>query len=165
MSDVDDSVEVPANRFTPDALRRKELLRAVAEDLDDVDPAALTPMEVRLARHTSVAALEKAAVIAEAVPGFAQMLDAAELREVIAFELAYGGVRDEANALARRIDHAILRRKLRAVKAVRALYKIAKGYVTLDAGDAVRLNVDGLKHTLVRPARRRRKKKGEQPEP
>jgi len=34
------------------------------------------------------------------------------------------------------------------VKAVRALYKIAKGYVTLDAGDAARTHVEALKQTL-----------------
>lgn len=42
-----------------------------------------------------------------------------DTREAIAFELAYIGVRDEARALARRIDLAILRRKLTAVKSTR----------------------------------------------
>ena len=157
MSDVPTADEPQANRFTADAVRRRELLRALVEDLDEPAPPALTSMEVRLARHTPVAALEKAALFIDAVPGFGEMIDVTELREVIAFELAYDGVRVEAMVLARRIDQIILRRKLRAVKAVRALYKIAKGYVTLDAGDAARTHVEALKKTLVRPARRRKK--------
>lgn len=146
----------PANRFTPDAQRRVAQLRAMAHDFPDhTDGSPLTSMEVRLARHTSVEALERAAVFAEAVPGVAGGIDVRELREAIAFELAYGGVRDEANAMARNVDHAILRRKLKAVKVARALYRVAKGYVTLDAGDVVRPQVEALKRALVRPRRRK----------
>jgi hypothetical protein len=82
--------------------------------------------------------------------------DVVDLREAIAFELAYGGLRDEAQAVARRVDHAILRRKLKAVRTARGLYRIAKGYVTLDAGDTVRTHLGEMKRTLVRPPRRKR---------
>lgn len=163
MSDRSDSGKPPTYRFTPDAQRRMEQLRAMAEELEalagEAEPKALTPMEVRLARHTPAVALERAATFVEATPGMGG-IDVHELREVIAFELAYGGVRDEARALAYRIDQAILHRKLKAVKTVRALYRMAKGYVTLDAGDAVRPHVEALKQTLVRPARRRKKSEG-----
>ena len=108
-----------------------------------------------------MAALGKAAVFVEAAPGV-DVVDAAELRDAIAFELAYEGVRDEALALARRIDHAILRRKLKASKSTRSLYRIAKGYVTLDVGDSVRPHVAEMKRSLTR---RPSKKSAAQPEP
>lgn len=146
----------PANRFTPDAQQRVAQLRAMAEDFpDETDRTPLTSMEVRLARHTPIEALERAAVFAEAVPGVAVGIDVRELRDTIAFELAYGGVRDEANAMARNVDHAILRRKLKAVRIARALYRVAKGYVTLDVGDVARTHVEALKRALVRPRRRK----------
>jgi hypothetical protein len=111
--------------------------------------------EIRIARHTNAAALEKAALFAEAAPLIGSTVDTAELRDTIAFELAYGGVRDRAMSLARRIDHAILRRKLKAVRAVRGIYRLGKGYVTLDAGDGVRTELAETKRTLVRPRRRK----------
>jgi len=151
-----------ANRFTPDAQDRTARLRAIVADLpDEADPKPLTLAQIRLARATSVAALEKAAVFVEAAPGV-DVVDAAELRDAIAFELAYEGVRDEALALARRIDHAILRRKLKASKSTRSLYRIAKGYVTLDVGDSVRPHVAEMKRSLVRPSS---KKSGAKPKP
>jgi hypothetical protein len=52
-----------------------------------------------------------------------------------------------------------MRKKLKAVKITRALYKIAKSYATLDAADPVRPYVENLKQSLVRP--RRRKSAGE----
>ena len=159
---IDTAPKPVANRFTPDAQDRTARLRAIVADLpDEADPKPLTPAEIRLARQTSGAALEKAAVFVEAAPGM-EVVDAAELRDAIAFELAYGGVRDEALTLARRIDHAILRRKLKATKSTRGLYRIAKGYVTLDVGDAVRPHVAEMKRSLVRNSS---KKKGAQPEP
>jgi hypothetical protein len=147
----------PANRFTPDAQERMTRLRAMAEAFpDETDPRPLTPADVRLARTTSLATLENAAVFVEAAPAVAgAVADVVELRDAIAFELAYGGVRDEARALARRIDLAILRRKLKAAKAARGLYRVAKGYITVDAGDAVRTHVSDIKRSLV-PRRRRK---------
>jgi hypothetical protein len=147
----------PANKFTPDAQKRMEQLRAMAAEFpDEADPQPLTPAEIRLARITSAAALESAAVLIEAAPAVGTAVaDAAELRDALAFELAYGGVRDEARVFARRVDMAILRRKLKAAKAARGLYRVAKGYVTVDAGDAVRPHVSDMKQALR--GRRRRK--------
>lgn len=146
----------PANKFTPDAQERMTRLRAMsAEFPDEADPKPLTPADVRLARSTSAAALENAAVLIEAAPAVGNVVGSAvELRDAIAFELAYGGVRDEARALARRIDLAILRRKLKAAKTARGLYRVAKGFVTVDAGDAVRPHVSEMKRALR--GRRRR---------
>ena len=146
-----------ANRFTPDAQERMARLRAMASEFpDDTDPAPLTPAEIRIARQTSLEALEKAAVFAEAAPKVGgPVVDSAELRDAIAFELAYTGVRDEAHVMARRVDHAILRRKLKAVKLVRGLYRIGKGFVTLKAGDPIKPHVKDMGATLV-PRRRRK---------
>lgn len=145
------------NGFTPDAQERMARLRAMAVQFpDEEDPRPLTAAEIRLARQTTPAALEKVAVFAEAAPGVgAPVTSAAELREAIAFELAYTGVRDEARALARHVDLAILRRKLKAVKSARGLYRMAKGYVTLDVGEPVRPHVADMKRTLTRARRKR----------
>ncbi|HJQ35822.1 MAG TPA: hypothetical protein VKB93_01655 [Thermoanaerobaculia bacterium] len=155
---VPDPVQQPAaNRFTPDAQERMARLRAMAAEFPDAsEPQTLTPGDIRLARYTSVAALEKAALFAEAAPGMgAPVTNVSELRDAIAFEMAYGGVRDEALALARSIEHAILRRKLKAAKSARGLFKIAKGYVTLDVGDPVRPHLDAMKRSFTRPRRRK----------
>jgi hypothetical protein len=121
------------------------------------DPRPLTLDEIKITRATTTVAPEKAALFAEAAPGVSSTVaNVSELRDAIAFELAYGGLRDEAQAMVRRIDHAILRRKLKAVRAARGLYRVAKGYVTVDAGDAVRTHVAEMKRALVRPPRRQR---------
>ena len=164
MSNVQEPAQEPAqNRFTPDATERIARLRAIAAEFPGAsEPQTLTVAEIRLARQTSVAALEKAALFAEAAPGMsAPVADVPELREAIAFEMAYGGVRDEARALARNIDLAILRRKLKAAKSARGLYRIAKGYVTLDVGDSVRTHVDEMKRAISRPRRRKSAAKAE----
>jgi hypothetical protein len=152
------------NGFTPDAQERMARLRAMAAEFpDEPDPRPLTPAEIRLARQTTATALEKTAVFAEAAPGVGNpVTSAAELRDAIAFELAYSGVRDQARALARHIDLAILRRKLKAVRSARGLYRMAKGYVTLDVGEPVRPHVADMKRTFTRP---RRKKLSAQTEP
>lgn len=147
----------PANKFTPDAQERMTRLRTMAAEFpDETDPKPLTSAEVRLARSTPAATLENAAVFIEAAPTVGGgVADVVELRDAIAFELAYGGVRDEARALARRIDMAILRRKLKAAKAARGVYRVAKGFVNVDAGDSIRPHVTELKRSLR--GRRRRK--------
>jgi hypothetical protein len=146
-----------ANRFTPDAQERMARIRAMASEFsDDTEPPPLTPADIRIARQTSLAALEKAAVFAEAAPGVGgAVANAADLRDTIAYELAYAGVRDEARVMARRVDHAILRRKLKAVKLVRGLYRMGKGFVTLDAGDSFKPHVTDMGLTLT-PRRRRK---------
>lgn len=152
-----------ANRFTPDAQERVARLRLMAAEFpDETEPRPLTSAELRTARNTTVAALEKAALFAEAAPVVGGVANVPELRDAIAFELAYGGVRDEAASLARRIELAILRRKLKAVRATRGLYRVAKGFVTVDAGDAVRTHLAEMKRTLVPP---RRRKSAAVPEP
>ncbi|HEX9986063.1 MAG TPA: hypothetical protein VGF69_22570 [Thermoanaerobaculia bacterium] len=146
----------PANKYTPDAQERMTRLRSMAEEFpDEADPKPLTSADIRLARGTSVTTLENVAILVEAAPALNEVGDVVELRDAIAFELAYGGVRDEARALARRIDLAILRRKLKASKTARGLYRVAKGYVTLDAGDAVRPHVTEIRRSLA-PRRRRK---------
>lgn len=150
------TVEEPAaNRYTPDAQERAARLRAIGEEFpDDADPRTLTEGELRMVRQTSIDALEQAARLAEATPAIARVLDVVAIRDMIAYELAYGGMRDEAKALGRRVDRAILRRKLKVAKMVRVAYRMAKGYVTADEGDAVRPLVDALGRALV-PKRRK----------
>jgi hypothetical protein len=157
MSDTTPVTPGPATKFTSDAQERIARLRTMAAEFpDDTDPKPLTLAEIRIARSTSAATLENAALFVDAAPAVGNAVaDPAELRDAIAFELAYGGVRDEARVLARRIDQAILRRMLKAVRAARGLYRVAKGYVTVDAGDPVRPHVAEIKRSLN--ARRRRK--------
>jgi hypothetical protein len=162
--DIPGTPSEPANKFTPDAQERMTRLRTIAAEFpDEADPKPLTPAEVRLARSTSIATLENAAVFIEAAPavGDAIAADVVELRDAIAFELAYGGVREEARALVRHIDLAILRRKLKAARTARGAYRVAKGFVTVDAGDAVRTHVTQIKRSLQG---RRRRKNGTAPE-
>ncbi|HYC92643.1 MAG TPA: hypothetical protein VEO54_25775 [Thermoanaerobaculia bacterium] len=155
--DIPGPASEPANKFTPDAQERILRLRAMAAEFpDETEPKPLTSAELRLARVTPAATLENAALFIEAAPAVGGgVADVMELRDAIAFELAYGGVRDEARALARRIDLAIMRRKLKAARAARGVYRVAKGFITVDAGDAVRPHVAELKRSLK--VRRRRK--------
>ena len=143
--------EPSVNRYKGDALERTVRLRGVAQDIpDEADPRPLTPAELRLVSLTSAEALEKAALFAEAAPEVSvAVTNVADLRDAINFEFAYAGVRDEAMAVVRRIDHAIARRKLKAVKAARALYRVGKGYVTSAAGDSVRPHLEQMQRTLV----------------
>ena len=150
--------EPNANRFTPDAQERMARLRAMADEFpDEADPKkALTSAEIRIARQASPVALEKAAVFAEGGPNVgAPSVNAAELRDAIAFELAYGGVRDQARLLAHRIDRAILRRKLKAVKSARTVVVMAKSFATLDEGEAVRPQVGEMRRAFRRPPRKK----------
>ena len=148
--DVPGPQSEPATKYTLDAQERMARLRSMAAEFpDDADPKPLTTAELRLARGTSMAALENAALILDAAPALGRAVASpVDLREAIAFELAYGGVRDEARALARSVDLAIARRKLRAAKAARGLYRVAKGFVTIDAGDSVRPHVAEMKRSL-----------------
>jgi hypothetical protein len=41
------------------------------------------------------------------------------------------------------------------VKAARGLYRVAKGYITVDAGDSVRPHVTEMRRSLTRPRRRK----------
>lgn len=148
----------PANKYTPDAQQWMTRLRSLAAEFfpNETGPKRLTIDEVRLARSTTVAALENAALFVEAAPDVGKLVaaDPVEMRDAIAFEMAYGGVREEARALVRHIDLAILRRKMQAVRSTREVYRVAKGFITADAGDAVRPHVAEMKRVI---AGRRRK--------
>jgi hypothetical protein len=145
------------NGYTADAQERMARLRAMADQFpDESDPKkALTPAEVRIVRAATPAALEKAAVFAEGGPNVGAPASAAELRDAIAFELAYGGVRDLASLLAHRVDRAILRRKLKAVKSARSMVVMAKTFATLDEGEAVRPQIGEMRRAFRRPSRKK----------
>lgn len=155
----------PSNKYSRDAEERMARLRAMAAEFpDEENPRLLTQPEMRIARATALAALENAAVFVQAAPDIGRPLaDAEELRDAIAFELAYGGVRDEARALAQRVDKAILRRKFKAVRAARGVYRVAKSFATLDAGEGVRTHVSDMKRSIV--GRRRTRKPAAAPPP
>jgi len=145
------------NGYTADAQERMARLRAMADQFpDESDPKrALTPAEVRIARGATPAALEKAAVFAEGGPNVGAPASAAEMRDAIAFELAYSGVRDLASLLAHRVDRAILRRKLKAVRSARSVVVMAKSFATLDEGEAVRPQVGEMRRAFRHPRRRK----------
>lgn len=146
------------NGYTADAQERMARLRAMADQFpEESDPKrALTPSEVRIARGATPAALEKAAVFAEGGPNVGAPANAAEMRDAIAFELAYSGVRDLASLLAHRVDRAILRRKLKAVRSARSVVVMAKSFATLDEGEAVRPQVGDMRRAFRRPPRKKR---------
>ena len=154
-----------ASPQTLDAQDKIARLRAIANDFpDDVEPKPLTSAERQLANRTSIVFVEKAAVFAEAAPniGVALSVDTVSLRDAIASDLAYGGVVDETRTLTSRMEAANIRKKLKAVKVARGLYRVAKGYVTTDLGNAVTPHVDEMKRALQRP---RTKKKAAPTEP
>jgi hypothetical protein len=155
--------EPVTNRYALDAQERINILRSITDFLDDQDDGRpLTPAEIRLANLTTPAAMEKAALLSDAAPTVANgILSTTEVRDTISYELAYQGVIDELLAAARRGRLKILRRKLKVTRDIRVLYRMAKGYITSDAGDGVRTYVEEMKRTLVRP---RRKKAAAPPE-
>jgi hypothetical protein len=148
------ATEVPGsnNPFLTDVQEKIAQLRAIASAFPDPgDPQALTTKELRLATATSLRFLEKAAVFIEASPALGGALsEVATLRDAIAAELAWGGIVDEAKALLRRVETAMARKKLRAAKAARALYRVGKSFVTSDAGDAMKPHVDEMGRALKR---------------
>ncbi len=54
------------------------------------------------------------------------------------------------------MDGASVQMQGATLRTARGLYRIAKGYVTLDAGDNVRTHLGEMKRTLVRAPRRKR---------
>ncbi|HXH94313.1 MAG TPA: hypothetical protein VNN25_22240 [Thermoanaerobaculia bacterium] len=150
---------------TLDAQERIARLRAIADDFpDEASPKPLTKAERNLAARTSIVFVEKAALFAEAAPniGVALSVDTAVLRDAVASELANGGVIDETRTLISRIEDANTRKKVKAVKVARGLYRVAKSYVTTDLGHVVTPHVDEMKRALQRP---RAKKKTAPAEP
>ncbi|HYK01953.1 MAG TPA: hypothetical protein VE974_09360 [Thermoanaerobaculia bacterium] len=152
------TVEPATNRYSLDAQTRIALLRGITDflDSDEEDGRPLTPAEMRLASLTTPAVLEKAAIFSDAAPTVATgIVSPSQLRDTISYELAYDGVIDELIAAARRGRLKILRRKLKVSRNVRVLYRMAKGYVTSDAGDSMRTHLEEMKRTLVRPRRKK----------
>jgi hypothetical protein len=150
-----------ASPQTLDAQDKIARLRAIADDIpDEAQPKPLTTAERQLASRTPIVFVEKAAVFAEAAPniGVALSVDTAALRDAIASDLAYGGVVDETRTLTSRMEAANIRKKLKAVKVARGIYRVAKGYVTTDLGNAVTPHVDEMKRALQRPPKRTKKK-------
>jgi hypothetical protein len=151
------AAEAPdADVFTADAQQWMARLRAMAAEFEEAhEQRPLTRFEMGVARRTPLHALEKAAVFAEAA-GLGDTIGSLyELRSAVMYELAYGGVRDEAYALGRRVDAAILRRKHKASLLARALYGFGKSIAKLSLGDLVKTHIEDLKHALV-PSRRRK---------
>jgi hypothetical protein len=160
MTTIPDNPELPpppSTRFTADAEARMAKIRELAEDFPhESDPVLLSTSDLRLARATPAEAIEKAAVFVQAAPDLGNLVaDTNELRDAIAFEQAYGGVRDEARALARRVDMAIVRRKLKASLAARGVYRLAKGFATVPEGFKFRTHLADLKRSLVPPRRKK----------
>jgi hypothetical protein len=149
--------EQPVNPFLADAQAKIAQIRAVAAAFDDpLEPRPLTSAEIRLARATSTTFLEKSALFIEASPNVGELTlaDATSMREAALAELAYDGLLDEAAALQRRVRAFIVRRKLKAARSARALYRTARGFVTTDAGDNLKPHVDQMKRALKRPAKK-----------
>ena len=141
---------------TLDAQDKIARLRAIAEDFpDDPQLKPLTQAEKQLANSTPIVFVEKAAVFAEAAPniGVALSVDTGELRDAIAADLAYGGIVDETRTLIARIEASNLRKKLKAVKVARGVYRVGKSYVTTDLGNTVKPHVEEMKRALGRAKR------------
>jgi hypothetical protein len=153
------------NPYVVTANESMSRLRAISDGFpEEPEPRPLTPNEMRLASATSIEGLEQAALFANAAPNVGGSLgNVDEMRDAINFVLANVRVRDEAMALVRRINHAIIRRKLKAVKAARSLYRVAKAYATTDPGDAVKAHITQMQRSLGR--RRRSPKVTPQPDP
>ena len=155
-----------ASPQTLDAQERIARLRAIADDLpDEASPKPLTTSERQLASRTSIVFVEKAAVFAEAAPniGVALSVDTAALRDAIASDLATGGVVDETRTLTSRMEAANTRKKLKAVKVARDIYRVAKSYVATDLGNAVKPHVDEMKRALGKPQKRKKVAPAEPP--
>jgi hypothetical protein len=157
-----------ASPQTLDAQERIARLRAIADDFpDEASPKPLTAAERSLATRTSIVFVEKAALFAEAAPniGVALSVDTAALRDAIASDLATGGVVDETRTLTSRMEAANLRKKLKAVKVARGIYRVAKGYVTTDLGHVVTPHVEEMKRALQRPRANKKKAAPAEPAP
>src|ERR1700682_3902806 len=129
-----------------------QLLTLAASFPEEPGQNSLTSTDLRLATATSAQFLERAAQLAEAVPvvGAAVDTNVTVLRNAVYSELAYGALVDQLNTLARQVGMAIASRKLKAVKVARSFYKVAKVYVSTDAGAPMKPHVQELKQTLQR---------------
>src|SRR5258708_38904905 len=143
-----------ASPQTLDAQERIARVRAIADDFpDEASPKPLTKGERNLATRTSIVFVEKAELFAEAAPGIgvALSVDTAALRDAIASNLATGGVVDETRTLTSRVEAANTRKKLKAVKIARGIYRVAKSYVTTDLGHVVTPHVSAAEGVRSKP--------------
>ena len=149
-----DSTTTPSTNPNPlqaDAQEKIAQVRALAASFPgQADQNALTVRERRLANGTPVQFLERAAQLAEAASALGATVDVALLRDAVYWELAYGGLVDQINTLGRQVEMAIVSRKLKAVKAARSLYQMAKVYAATDEGRSMKPKVQELKETLRR---------------
>jgi hypothetical protein len=148
---------------TPSAVTQERIarLRAFADEFLVEDATPLTTAQLRLINGTPIAFLEKAALFADATPVIGKSLgsDVAKLlRQAMVAETENGGIIDEAQALIRRLEIANARQKLKAVKTARALYRLAKSYVTTDEGDDAKTRVDDMQRALKSKSNRRNAK-------
>jgi hypothetical protein len=163
MNDIVSNTEVAGvstdtpNPFLADAQQKIALIRAISAAFPDTaDPQPLSVAERQLAAKTTIAFLEKSALFVDAAPAVgAAVSDAASVREAALWELAYGGVVDEAMTLVRRVVTDIARKKLKAAIAARAIYRVGKGFVTSHAGDGLRPHVAEMKRTLTKRPKKR----------
>jgi hypothetical protein len=139
------------NRYLIDALDRVARLRAIADEFpDEKDARPLTRHEVRLANTTSVEALQEAEAFARSQPNVGgELANVEALGDTIDFVLAYEQVRGEAMKVFRRIDRAILRRKLKGVRYARGLYGVAKVYAARIGEEGLKTHVQLMQRTLV----------------
>jgi hypothetical protein len=158
-ADVSTDTPMP-NPFLADAQQKIAMIRAISAAFPDTaDPLPLTLAQRRLARATTISFLEKSALFVDAAPSVgAAVSDAASVREAALWELAYGGVVDEAMTLARRVATDIARKKLKAAVAARAIYRVGKGFITSHAGDGLKPHVAEMKRTLTKRRKKQVKK-------
>jgi hypothetical protein len=158
----------PASPQTLDAQDKIARLRAIADEfVGDTDIRPLTKAERRLASATSVEFMEKAAIFSDAAPNVGVTLSAnsAAMRDAAASKLAGGGVIDEARAGAKRMEAASLRNYYEAAKTARGVYRVAKGYVTTDSGNAVTPHVEEMKRALQKKRPKKAATPAEPPAP
>ena len=153
------AAEESPNRYTADVQERIARLKELIKEFsDEGDPRpALSTAEVRLARSTRPEAMENAARIVEEAVGISgNAADVRKLRDTIFYILAFASFRNALLAAAKLVDEDMLHKQLEAAKITRGIYRTAKGFVTLDAGDAIKTYVADLKSALVRPRRKRK---------
>ena len=134
-------------------------LRTIANEFpEDEDAVPLTQGELRMIATTPVLFLEKCALFAESHPDVGKALDddlASIFRKAVATEMQSGGVVDEAHFVVRRTQDHASRIKLRAAKLGRELYRLAKSFITTDAGDMAKERVEEMQSALQVKDRRR----------
>lgn len=148
--------EPTSNRYNADALERVARVRAIVADLPGAsDLPRLTPADLRIANTTSAEALEQAAVMSVTAQGVGgELANAPAFRDAVNYIFAYQQLREEMTAALRKLDLAIIRNKLTAVKLARPLYQLMKVYASTEVGDPFKPYVTQMQRTL---GRRRRK--------